>query len=735
MTSTPLDPLPSATALDGVPLLAGLSAPARDALLAAVESSRLAPGERLFQEGSGAGALYILRAGQLHASEPDPGRDPRLMRVLHPGEILDGLQELGTSRAMYVHAVEPSLVAVVPDRVVDALSAVHHDLRDAIARMHRRQSLTCLRRIFGPLDASLLDDLERLGHWRHVPRGEVIFEPAARADRLLFVISGRVVALQVLPDGEELVESYRSRGETIGEAGFLTGRPRAYRARTVRDTVLVEYSSEAFEQVIAAHPHVVRALTRAISQRAAQPLQGAREASVTALSFVAASPRAPVRALAGRVADVLDRSASVLRLTAGIVDELGREPGLAQAAPGSAAEQRLQSLLEACELQHRFVVYIADDTPSAWSRRCARHADRLILVGDPRELHAPTAVERDVLPDSPRPGDVRATLVLVHPDGSRSPSGTRYWLEARPWVSRHHHVRADTPADFERLARLLTGQACGLVLGGGGARGFAHIGLLQALADAGVPVDIVGGTSMGAFIGSQYAMGRSLDEVTRVARQVFLEVQPHRGFTLPLLSLVGQPRVEAAGRLAYGDVAIEDLWTTFFCVSANLTTAEVMVHRRGSLRQAATASANLPGISVPVVHDRQLLVDGGVLNNLPTDIMRRAGAATVIASVVSAQVGDTFTCERVPALWDVVRGKVLRQDAPRFPNILEVIMRATVLHSASRERASAAEADLAIRPDVARFGLLEFQRIDEIIEAGRSAGGEQVARWRAAAES
>lgn len=717
-------------AIDRTRIFQGLSEGARSEMAAASEFMRLDVGEHLFKEGSGAGALYLLAQGKLNAVEPDATEGPRRMRIIVPGEAVDGLQELGGPKKMFVSAEEPSLIAVVPDSAVDQLAARFSDVREVLARIHRRQSLTSLRRIFGPLDEALMDTLERSGEWINLRPGEVVFEPGTRSDGLYFVIRGRVAALQVTTSGDEQVDSYRTRGETIGEAGFLTGRRRQYRARTTRDTVLVKYASAALEALIGTHPQVVRYMARAISIRASMPERVARTASISTICFISASKGSSVREVADKVAAELDRHSSVLQLNSARVDALGGEPGLAQAADGSFAEQRLLTLLERCEAEHRFVLYTADDEPSAWSRRCARQADRHVLVADRRELQTATAVERDIMSNTLTKREAYATLILVHPDGTQLPAGTRYWLRERPYVSDHYHVRAGSDADIARVARLVSGRGMGLVLGGGGARGFAHIGLIKALEESGIPVDVVGGTSMGAFIGGQYAMGRSIEEIREACKRVFLGVRPHRGFNLPVFSLVGRARVEEAGRVAFGNVEIEDLWRSYFCVSANLTTAEVMVHRSGKLRHGATASANLPGVSVPVIHERNLLVDGGVLNNLPTDVMRRLGGATVVASIVSAQVASAFTCERVPSVWEMVRGQVTGRRTASFPTIVEVMMRSVVLHSSTREKANALDADLAIRPEVAGFGLLAFDRMDDIIEAGYRAGLANLPTWK-----
>jgi NTE family protein/lysophospholipid hydrolase len=359
----------------------------------------------------------------------------------------------------------------------------------------------------------------------------------------------------------------------------------------------------------------------------------------------------------------------------------------------------------------------------------------MFLVADVRDPWERSRLEHTVTRRADSASAVRTSLILIHPDGSRPPNGTRAWLDERPEVSDHYHVRWDGAADVQRLARLLAGRSVGLVLGGGGARGFAHIGVLRALAESGISVGAIGGTSMGASIAGQAAMGRDATAIAATTRKAFLEIKPHRGFTVPLLSLVNSRRTEAAGRLCFGDTDIEDLWLPFFCVSSNLTTADIMVHRRGRLWKAALASSSLPGVGTPVLHERQLLVDGGVLNNLPTDIMRRMGQGTVIGSAVSVDEADAFTCDRVPTTWEVMRARFGRGNgggngAVRFPSILDVILRASLLHSAFRERANVLAADLILRPAVQQFGLLDVERIDEIIEAGYREAATAIAQWR-----
>lgn len=720
----------SADAIDAADLLRTLSPDTRAALVNAAFTASFQPGDPLFPEGAGADALYVIREGLFHAVEPDPPRDPRIVRILGPGDVVDGVLGLvGRSRPVTVPAMERGVATVIPGETVDALVATHPDLRAARDRLHRLQLLCGLSSVFGPIDGVLLHALEAEADWMHLQRGAVLWEQGAPSDGLFFLISGRLAALTVQPNGDEELRHEIGRGETIGASGFLDGRPRKFRVRAMRDSLLVGYTSAEFERLIGQQPQVVRRITAALAARSDAPRHTSR-GGVTTVALIPASDRAPLSQLAERLTSSLSRAGSVLRLDASRVDAMLTEPGIAHAEENSPEEERLLAWLDACESRHRFVIFETEPGADAWARRCMRRADRLLLVADARDPWERSRFEHTLMRRVVTATDARTSLVLVHQDGSKPPSGTRMWLDARPEVADHFHVRWDGDGDIHRLARVLAGRSVGLVLGGGGARGFAHIGLLRALTEHGVPIDAIGGTSMGASVAGQFAMGRDAGAIAATSRKVFLEVKPHRGYTVPVLSLVNSRRTELAGRVCYGDAEIEDLWLPFFCVSSNLATADVMVHRRGTLWKAALASSSLPGVGTPVLHQRQLLVDGGLLNNLPTDIMRRMGHGVVIASAVSVDESGAFTCERVPTPWEAVRSRFRNGSGIRFPSIFEVVLRASLLHSSFRETASVLEADLSVHPAVEEFGLLDFERIDDIVEAGYRKAHAAITQWR-----
>jgi predicted acylesterase/phospholipase RssA len=356
----------------------------------------------------------------------------------------------------------------------------------------------------------------------------------------------------------------------------------------------------------------------------------------------------------------------------------------------------------------------------------------VILVANADGDPSPHVVET-LLEDSSRVGAPKRMLVLLHPEGRHVPHDTARWLRGRR-VDEYHHVRLDRPADFARLARFLAGRAIGLVLGGGGARGFAHIGVLRALLEAGVPIDMVGGTSMGASMAAQFALGWSPRRMLEENRRVWVKLRPQKDYTLPVISVLSSRIASRCTKLMYGDTQIEDLWLRFYCVSSDLARASAVVHDGGPLITALTASASVAGITPPVLLENRLLCDGAFLNNVPADIMRARGCGRVLASEVTVEEDESFTCERVPTPWEILRGKfrIRKGSAKKFPSIVELMLRASMLASSRKQDDAVQTADLVFHPPIDTFGLLEFEAIEKLEQVGYEHARGEIEKWRAA---
>jgi NTE family protein len=380
------------------------------------------------------------------------------------------------------------------------------------------------------------------------------------------------------------------------------------------------------------------------------------------------------------------------RLAAALV-EMGSKAAVLDA---SAAEQSAD-WLNAFEAARDVVFYRGDAPDSAWTHLCVRQADKVFLLARSdralprRPLDIPAFKERDAgLPE----------LLLLHPTGLTRVLPEHFSLRSGLFES-HHHVRAGVTDDIRRLARFVSGRAVGLVLAGGGARGYAHIGVVKALIEAGVPFDNLGGTS--------------LDELSARMRDAFVEHSPLSDFTFPLIALLRGKQVSSLLHEHFGEMCIEELPKPFFCVSSDLTSGRIHVHRSGPLWRALRASVALPGILPPVTHHGHLLVDGGVMNNLPVDVMAKQAHGPIIASDVTGELDlramDSRYGER-PFWW------LLWQRMRGTPSIVSILMRSGTVGSEAQRRIVREQADLLFEPPLPDIGLRDWKSFDRAIAEG-----------------
>jgi predicted acylesterase/phospholipase RssA/CRP-like cAMP-binding protein len=581
--------------------------------------------------------------------------------------------------------------------------------------------------VFGALDRDALVELAPHFEPINVPAGATIIEEGDPPDSLYVIAYGRVQAShgsEPLPGGEF------GAGKVVGEAALLLDTPRTASVRTVRDSFLLRLSAAAFRALGDRHPQVVLHLHRALARHLLASPDGRPATGPVRTVAVVPAGGTPIPAeFGGELARALSRFGATRHVTPAVVDaELGA--GASQAPVDDARNAAVVGWLHTLEQQYRFVLYEADPRPTAWTRRCLRQADRVLLIGVGGSPARPGPVEHALLYPGSTEGLARRELVLIHPPETVRPTGTAAWLAARD-VAAHHHLRRSVAVDYDRLARFLAGRAVGLVLGGGGARGAAHLGVLRALEEAGVPIDVVGGTSSGALMGGLYAMGCDHETRTRTVVRLFTA---HNLFqpTLPIVSLSSARRLrQHFERIAEG-VHIEDLWTQFFCVSANLSRAEVVVHDRGEGWRAVRASLSLPGILPPVWHDGDVLVDGAALNNLPVDVMRARlddGRIIAVSFGGGGRPRELLAFEPVLSGWREFGHRIVRRPSG-IPTIGAVILRATELASVRhhRDMIAAAGVELSLRPPVERFGVLDFGATQHLIDVGYRYTVEQLQR-------
>lgn len=513
-----------------------------------------------------------------------------------------------------------------------------------------------------------------------VQAGDFLFHEGDVADDLYVVTAGR---LDVIAGGT--VVRQLGAGAVLGELSLLTGGNRSASVRARRDSALLQVTHAAFEAALAADPTAQSALTVVLAEQLRDAhhasTDGARTPQPRVIAVVALGPGAPAHEVADELATELSRSLTV-------------------ALPGTIGPDGL----ERAERDNDRVVLVADEAGDEWWERCVRQADHLVVVA--RADQAPL--------DAPPLGRTDSDLVLVGP--SRTTGAiVRSWSDGIDPYQVTVSDGLDLRAALRPLGARLAGRSVGLVLAGGGARAFAHIGILAELADAGIVVDRVAGSSQGSIIAALHASGMDPDEIEAACYQEFVRGRPFHDYTFPMVSVAKGRRTERLFRRHFGTVHIEELPRQFRCVSTDLQSRTSYAHRRGDLVDAVMASIALPVLFPPRRDGERLLADGGILDNLPVSLLTERDEGPIVAVNIGMGAGVAPTAPAPDA--------TPRPPRPvRIPALGETLMRTIFIGSGGATDAALAVGAVVVTPSSRGVGLLEFHQLDRMVESGRAAG-------------
>lgn len=535
-----------------------------------------------------------------------------------------------------------------------------------------RSAADCLRGCpdLAEVDAPTREALAvQAGHYS-LPAGYPLFEPGSPPDGVYLLVTGR---LGVAAPGALEWTAEIEAGEVVGEAGWLLNEPRSARVVALRDCEIVFLPQALMDWAAATSATFSMAMARLCARRLQRSNLPHRNDS-----------RARVFVIVPNNEEI-----DVAELATQFVTELAKS-GFAELVWEVRASAHTSAWFSRIEEMNDYVVYVADPSDSRWTRQCCRQADVILLAARARAAIAPwpRCVAKDAVSHH-----VRMELLLLH-DEVFAPGAAGAWIDALP-MSSHHHILDRN--DLERVARLVTRRGVGLVLSGGGARGFAHLGVIRALREARVPIDYVGGASIGSIVAAGVAMGWSDEEMRRRYRRCFVDTNPVNDYTFPRVALTRGRKVSRLLEREYGDVHIEDLRLPFFCVSANLANGQAFEHRQGRLSDALRASVAIPGVMPPVIRGNAVLVDGAAVNNLPVDVMRRHAPGLVIGSDVGVDRSNGVPC-RI--------------------NIFQILVHAGLVSRAAGSSTQRRLADVLLNPPLANVDLLDWQAFDRAIEAG-----------------
>uniref|UniRef100_A0A8C1JGN4 lysophospholipase n=1 Tax=Cyprinus carpio TaxID=7962 RepID=A0A8C1JGN4_CYPCA len=613
--------------------------------------------------------------------------------------------------------------------------------------------------------------------WMAVEAGRALYRQDDQSDCTYIVLNGRLRSVIRKANGKkELVGEY-GRGDLIGVVEALTRQPRATTVHAVRDTELVKLPEGTLNNIKRRYPQVVTRLIHLLGQKILGNLQQPRgpfSSSALGLPSMASSPDVtnpasnlstvavlpvcddvPISAFNLELSHALSAIGPTLLLTSDIIRER-----LGASALDSIHKYRLSGWLAQQEDINRIVLYQTDSSMTPWTQRCIRQADCILIVGLGDQEPALGELEQMLENTAVR---ALKQLALLHREDGPGPSRTVEWLNMRSWCSGHLHLKcprrvfsrrspsklrevyekvfektADRHSDFSRLARVLTGNSIALVLGGGGARGCSHVGVIKAMEEAGIPIDIVGGTSIGSFIGALYAEERSAVRVKQRAREwskamnsVFKTVLD---LTYPITSMFSGSAFNTSISNVFEDKQIEDLWLPYFNVTTDITASAMRVHKDGCVWRYVRASASytpyLPPLCDP--KDGHLLVDGCYVNNVPADIARNMGTKTVIAIDVGSQ-DETDLCNYGDSLsgWWLLWKRINPwAEKVKVPDMAEIQSRLAYVSCVRQlELVKKSAYCEYIRPPIDRFKTMDFGKFDEIYDVGYQYGKLVFTEW------
>ena len=686
----------------------------------------LSPGDVLCEEGDEGSDIFQVETGSLEVVKATT-EGPLVVATQLAGSIVGEITyAVGGTRSATLRAAAECVITVIPSEVFVSWQQANPDAATALAaearhRLNETRAAAVLTNLFGSEQPDLVSSLVSKVKWRTISPGDRLFKQGDPADAAYLIVAGRLQLTAHDSGGRAMLDREVGRGELIGELGIIEDAPRNASAHAIRETTLASISRETFEQFTTDHPNLMLKIFKTILGRLHN--RETRDDRARIVTVAITAPSAPPDLVAPLV-EAVKPFGSTLHLNSSNLKDHVRD------TEGVGADTRIAEFLHESDVAHDYVMLETDPTVTDWSVRATKQSDRFVVVtssSPSRDEQQLVAEFIGLLNDRQR---ASAWVVRLHPESTRQPRGSATVLD-RYDVGEVHNVRVGSDDHLARIGRLATGNGRGVVLGGGGARGMAHIGALRALGESGLDYDRVAGASMGSIIAGFAAKDQSIDEMISVSAE---QLTGLLDYTLPLVSLIKAGKMTAGMENNFGGLDITDLWIPFYCVSTNLTRAELAVHRRGPMVAAVRASVAIPAVLPPVPIDGDLHVDGGVLDNIPVSYMRADNSiGTVIAIDVSPPAGpaaDRDFGHSVSGL-DALRSKVSKKGRPGYPDLGQTLM-SSLLIGSSKARNHAVENDLVdlyLQLELTGVGLLKFENHDAVAMQGYNSALPQIEAW------
>jgi NTE family protein len=569
--------------------------------------------------------------------------------------------------------------------------------------------LTLLRssKIFSSLNKRTINRLLPRFEKTELDKDEILYQQGDPSDSIDIVLTGNLTILFTTATGESKVVGMMGPGETIGELGALSGEPRATTVKATQHTILFKLPSDDFVELCHRYPAILFSLISPIVSRSQQIIQTlASEKFKRHIVIIPANRDVVLKDFAPKLEEhVTDLNSLIL---------------LSDQTENLLTSDHIQTIIEKHKtknikkIKQKFI-YLLSSRDTDLSHYSLPKAEMIYVIANgnsPVVLDDHVKEKLEIFKST----QLKPELILLHDENTKLPQNTIKWLKLANF-GLHHHIRIDRSSDFNRLIRFIRNKPVGVVLGGGGTRGWGHAGAIKAITEAGIPIDIAGGASVGAIVAASYALTLSDEETLEQFREV-IEGSRYsvswRNLTWPAISLFNAKGLTHILQTLFGDIQIEDLWLPYFCVSTNMADNTETIHREGSLWEQVRASISIPGVIPPMVLNGKLHFDGGLLNNLPVDIMRNLigmrGNIVAVELTISNVDSRCYNFPPVLPFWHTLLSKLKIVSDYKFPPFIDTFLKSLLVGSFAKAQQNSLAANLLVSLDLSSFPMLHSNR-------------------------
>jgi predicted acylesterase/phospholipase RssA/CRP-like cAMP-binding protein len=565
-----------------------------------------------------------------------------------------------------------------------------------------RYYLQLFRKLFGPIEEESLRLIFDTGKKVDVQIGEYLFHQGDKENTLFIVLSGRFRAL-IEEGGNTHILGDIGEGEPIGEFALFTNKPRIASVLAIRKSIVLEIHEKEYLELVSKNPIFATALTKFVIERLQRNTFELNKSSppknITIINLQKENSLSPWT-------DDMEKYFQDQKIPINVYFQ------------ETAESLTNEGIFEKLEQNDGMNILVCDDNHADWSRQCLIYADLVVVAtefyADPKLYQ----IEKDLELYAKNILNKKIFLLLLHPENGHQPKNTAAWLKPRK-VNLHIHIRQNNGYDIRRFCRIISNKAVGLVLGGGGSKGYAHLGVTKALIEAGIEIDFLGGTSAGAIYG--IVMSHADFDFKKVEKTAIDSVKRNmlsRDLALPMVSFMTGKKVKKFFRDSFKDDHLEDIWINSYCVSTNFSSALTIVHKEGLIWKKILASVSIPGIFPPVVIDRELHVDGAVVDNLPIEPMYEYPVGNIIAVALSGFPSRKVNYQETPSSWSIFWNKIFSKKKFKIPGLASIIINSLTINSRQKQESTKSKVSLYFELDLQGVGFLDNKKWKNIQNKG-----------------